>query len=153
MLPRFVLAFLCMAATVNAADPTNLTGSWRLNVDRSIWGSRPKPVSIVLEIQHNEPALTYSGVVIYSGEEARAFSFAGAVDGKRYEMVRSFGAGSVILHRIDAATFESTFSTQDGRWVETTRTGISPDGKRLMRSIRLQSPSGVSTSTEVYDRN
>jgi hypothetical protein len=152
MLAKVALAFLCVAVTVNAGDPTNLTGAWRINLDRSALGSRPKPVSIVLDIQHNEPALTYSGIVIYSGEDARSFGFTGAVDGKRYEMSRSFGTGSVVLRRIDAATFESTFSTHDGRWIETTRTSVTPDGKRLTRSIRLQSGGIISTSTEVYDR-
>jgi hypothetical protein len=149
---KVALAFLCLAVTVNAGDPTNLTGAWRINVDRSAWGSRSKPVSIDLDIQHNESALTYSGIVIYSGEDARPFSSSGAVDGKRFEMNRSFGVGSVILRRIDAATLESIVSTHDGRWIESTLTSVTSDGKRLTRSMRLQSGDIILTSTEVYDR-
>ena len=152
MLRWYTVAFLSAVLTLHAGDAVNVSGAWRLDLERSVWGSRPKPVSVALNIEHNEPALTYTGVVIYSGEDVRPFSFNGAIDGKPYEMNRSFGSGAVVLRRIDSVTFESIFRTKDSKWVETTRTYLMPDGKTLTRRIRLQSPNGISTSTEVYHR-
>jgi hypothetical protein len=146
-------AFLSVALAVGAGQPIDMTGTWQINLQKSDWGSRPRPVSVTLHIQHREPALTYSGMVIYSGEDARTFAFHGAVDGKAYAMDRSFGTGTAVLHRTDDHTFESVFRTQDGRSVETTRTTISRDGKTLTRSIRLQSNGQTSTSTEVYEHH
>lgn len=152
MLIRLAAVFLCFALTAAAGPPVSLTGAWRLNIGKSIWGSRPKPVSVTLRIDHSEPSLTYSGVVIYSGEDARTFHFAGAIDGKPYEMDRSFGHGTVTLRRVDAFTFESEFRSGDGRSVETTRTTISSDGRTLTRRIRVQTGESSTTCTEVYDR-
>jgi hypothetical protein len=91
--------------------------------------------------------------VIYSGEDARMFAFSGAVDGKAYDMERSFGAGTAVLHRTNDLTFESVFHAADGTSIERTRTTISRDGRTLTRWIRLQSNGQTSTSTEVYDRH
>lgn len=151
---RYTFAFLFVALGLGASEqPANLTGDWQLSVEKSDWGSRPKPVSVALHIDHKEPALTYSGVVIYSGEDTRTFSFAGAIDGKPYDMVRSFGPGTVVLRRVGVSTVESVFRTRDNTSVETTRTTLLPNGRTLTRRMRLQSPKGVSTSTEVYERH
>jgi hypothetical protein len=148
-----IVAFLALPLTLagGATDPTNMTGTWRLNVEKSEWGSRPKPVSVTLHIEHREPALSYHGTVVYAGEEARQFVFAGALDGKEYRMERSFGRGTAVLHRIDEATFESVFRTDDGKSVETTRTSIARDGTTLTRRIRLESNGVKSKSKEVYE--
>jgi len=152
MFRRYAFAFLFAALAVNGANPADVTGSWRLNVDRSVWGSRPKPVSVTLHIQHNEPALSYTGVVIYSGEDMRPFSFTGAIDGKQYAMDRSLGPGTAVCRRVSTAAFECVFRASAGGAVEITRTSIGADGKRLTRRVQLQSSEGNSTSTEIYDR-
>jgi hypothetical protein len=149
---RYFFAFLSVAVISAAGQSADLSGDWRLNVGRSTWGSRPKPVSVILHINHHEPSLSYSGMVIYSSEDARPFSFEGAIDGKPHPMDRSFGAGTATLHRINALTFESVFRTRDGATTETTRTSISSDRKTLTRRIRVETAGVTSTSTEVYDR-
>ena len=147
-----ILALLSTALTAGTA-PANISGAWRLNVERSLWGSRPRPLGVILRIQHNEPVLTYSGVVTYSSEDARSFSFRGAIDDKPYSMERSFGNGTVVLRRIDTVTFQSVFRSADGASVETTRTTVTLDGRTLTRRIRLESRGVTSTSIEIYDRN
>ena len=143
---------LASAAVCTAAGPASFSGNWRLNTERSSWGTRPKPHSVTLDIEHKEPAITYSGVVIYSGEDARPFTFSGVIDGKPYPMERSFGAGTAIVRRIDSLAIESVFRTPDGRYVETARTWITADGKTLFRRIRFAADGAVSVSTEVYSR-
>ena len=144
---------IAAAVALAAAGPAaNLSGAWRLNVERSSWGARPKPVSVNLQVDHKEPALSYSGVVVYSGEDARPFSFTGAIDGKVYAMERSFGSGTVTIRRIDPLTIESIFRSEDGKAVETTRTSLAAGGKTLTRRIRLDAAGVSSVSTEIYDR-
>jgi hypothetical protein len=144
---------LLSAALTSGAAPANISGAWRLSLEKTVWGARPKPLDVLLHIQHNEPALAYSGVVTYSSEDGRQFSFSGAIDGKPYHMDRSFGGGTAVLRRIDAVAFESVFRTSDGASVETTRTTVTLDGKTLTRKIRLESRGVTSTSTEIYYRN
>ena len=148
------LCVIVLAALLLQAGPSSdISGTWRLDIVRSVWGTRPKPVSVTLQVQHKEPALVYGGVVIYSGEDARPFQFNGAIDGKAYPMSRSFGTGSVVLRRLDPLTFESIFTTADRTSVETTSTRVSPDGKTLTRHIRLKAGNSTTLSTEVYRRN
>ena len=50
----FVPAFLSVALGVCAGQTANLSGSWYLNVEKSHWGSKPKPFSVVLVIEHKD---------------------------------------------------------------------------------------------------
>jgi len=134
------------------AQSNNLSGSWHLNVDKSTWGTATRPQSVIVVIEHNEPNLQYRGTVTYANEDARDFGFSGAVDGKGYAMSRSYGEGTITLRRMDPWTIESVFKTEDGGSIETARTAISRDGKTLTRRLRLQSPEGVKTWTEIYER-
>ena len=146
------LALISATLSTAAGPAASFSGNWRLNADRSSWGTRPKPHSVTLYVDHKEPAISYSGVVIYSGEDARPFTFSGVVDGKQYPMERSFGSGTAVVRRIDSLTIESVFRTPDGRYVETARTSLTGGGKTLTRRIRFQADGAVSMSTEVYDR-
>jgi hypothetical protein len=148
----YTVAFLSFALGVCTGQTADMTGTWQLNLEKSAWGSRPKPISVTLHIEHKEPALKYSGTVMYAGEETRPFSFNGGIDGREYHMDRSFGTGTVVLHRVDPYSFESVFRTKDGSSVETTRTSIAQNRRTLTRRIRLQTAAGTTTSTEVYDR-
>jgi hypothetical protein len=146
-------AFLSVALGVCAGQPANISGSWHLNIEKSHWGSKLKPQSVTLVIEHNEPLLRYSGTVTHVNEDTRDFIFEGAIDGKPYSVVGSGGAGTVVLHRVDLNTIESVFRNADGTSIENTRTSVSRDGRLLTRQIRLQTPAGTHTWTEVYERH
>jgi len=145
-------AFLSVALGVCAGQPANFSGRWRLNLEKSHWGSKPRPQSVNLIIEHNEPALRYRGTVTYVNEDTREFSFEGAIDGKAYSVPDAGAAGSMVLHRIDPSTFESVFRNADNTYIETARTSLSADGRLLTRQIRLRTPEGVQSWTEVYER-
>jgi hypothetical protein len=148
-----VPAFLSVALGASAGQPANLSGSWHLNIEKSRWGAKVKPQSVTLLIEHREPMLQYRGTVTHVNEETRDFTFEGAIDGKPYSMVGSGGAGTIVLHRVDASTFESVFRNADGTCIETARTSLSRDGQLLTRQIRLRTPEGTQTWTEVYERH
>ena len=148
-----VPAFLSVALGVCAGQPANLTGHWHLNVEKSHWGSKPKPQSVTLFIEHNEPMLRYRGTVTHTNEDTRDFTFEGTIDGRPYSMMGSGGMGTVVLRRVDLNTFESVFRNADGSYIETARNSLSRDGRLLTRQIRLRTPEGTETWTEVYERH
>ena len=148
-----VPAYLPIALGLCAQQPGNLTGNWYLNVDKSEWGSAKKLQDVVLHIEHKEPALRYSGSVTYLNEDTRGFTFDGAIDGKAYPMTRSYGSGTVVLRRIDALTFESVFRTNDNAYVENVRSTLSRGGRDLTRRVRLETPQGSTSWTEIYERH
>lgn len=143
---------IVLASGVCAGQARNLSGNWHLNVEKSSWSSATKPVSVVLAIDHREPQLKYSGTVTYANEEERSFGFDGALDGKPYRMSRSFGEGSITLHRVDVRTVESSFRSDDGQFTETARTTVSRDGKTLTRKLTARSPGGNTSWTEIYEK-
>ncbi len=149
---RVASTVLLLAGSMWAIQPLNLTGDWHLNVEKSRWGSTPKPVSVVVSIDHQEPAIHYRGSVMYANEDARDFAFSGAFDGKPHRMSRSYGEGNITLKRVNATTFESVFHTDDGQYTETTRTSLSADGRTMTRRLTVRSPEGTRSWTEVYEK-
>lgn len=143
---------LLWAALGLSAPPANLSGDWHLNVERSRWGQMPKPHSVVLHIEHKDPALHYTGEVVYANEDTRDFAFDGAFDGKPYGMSRSFGHGMIVLKRVDLWTFESVMTSDNGEYVESARTSLSQDGRTMTRRLELRSPDGTKRWTEVYEK-
>lgn len=79
---------------------------------------RPRPLSVILKIEHSAPNPSDNGTVAYASEEERPFGFSGAFDGKPYPMSRSFGDGEIVMKRIDPYTVESLFRTPDAQYVE-----------------------------------
>ena len=145
-------ALLALAWSASASQSQTFTGNWHLNVEKSRWGSTSKPLTVIIIIDHREPQIQYHGTVTYANESTRTFGFTGSFDGKPYKMTRSFGDGMITLHRVDEATFDSTFHTDDGQYTETARTSISRDGKTLTRKLSVRSPEGTKSWTEVYDK-
>jgi hypothetical protein len=146
-LPALIACALLPA--VLHAEPVNLTGTWDLAVEESDWGKKDKPVSAHVEIQHNEPTLRYQGAIITGSQgESRHFEFEGAIDGKQ----RALAGGSIVVRRVDDRTITSEHKSADGKTVETTRTSISADGKRLTRRVHAEGPAGALVWTEVYKR-
>jgi len=139
---------VCLAAVVLAAQVPSLTGTWKLNPDKSKWGKKPKPTGVMLTIQHDEPRLTIKGTVADDREESGGFHFDGTIGGPPV----SGAEGTLRVRRIDARTIESAWKSNDGRYSETGRTTLSRDGKELTREVDLKRPEGEMKWTEVYDK-
>ena len=150
---RIVPALIVVSALA-AAQVANMSGAWNLNVSKSKWGKHPRPTSIVITIDHREPALDYSGeVVAATGQDARKFTFHGAIDGKPYPVTGELGEqGKMTVRRVSPNVTVSDFQSDDGKFSETARTTVSSDGKQMVREIHAKSPEGETSWTEVYDR-
>lgn len=149
---RALLVLITLAVVFCAAQVTNLTGTWRLNLTKSAWAKKQKPTSIVLNIQHDEPTLQYTGTLVDAHGDGRDFQFQGTLDGKEYPFTGPYGAGRIAFRRVDASTTVSTFRSNDGLIVEESRTGLSRNGKVLTHRVSLRDPNGELTWTEVYDK-
>ncbi|MDE3167304.1 MAG: hypothetical protein KGN36_15995 [Acidobacteriota bacterium] len=147
---RLVPVALVLMGSAGAGQSQTFSGNWHLDVGKSSWGEVSRPVSVVVVIDHREPAISYQGTVIYANEDTRAFGFAGAFDGRQYPMSRSYGNGTITLQRVDSYTFSSTFRSADGQYIEAARTTVSRDGRTLRRRLNLRSPEGTKAWTEVY---
>ncbi len=137
-----------VAVLLAAAQVPNLTGTWKLNVEKSRWGKKPKPAGIELIIKHDEPKLNISGTVADDRERSDTFRFDGTIGGKP----QAGPEGTLTVRRIDPYTLESVWKSRDGRYTETGRTNLSKDGKELTRHVDLKRPEGEMKWTEVYDR-
>lgn len=137
---------LAVAAGLAAAAPVNLSGTWKLDPKASSWGNKDRPKSVLLTIEHQEPKLRISGLVVENDERTNNFAFDGAIDGKDYPSAE----GRRMYRRLDDRTLESTFQSNDGRYSEKSITRISRDGRRLTREIEVTRPDGRLKWTEVY---
>ena len=157
-MPSWRLAFaLSTAMLLAGADVPDLSGTWKLNVQKSSWGKHPKPTSGTVTIEHHEPSLKYSGTVaVEHGSETDdskgTFSFDGAIDGKEYPVTGVAGTGKLSIRRLSPTTTVSELKSPDGAVLQTAKTTISSDGKRLTREVKQTTSAGEVSWTEVYDR-
>jgi len=147
-----VLALLPLATSLSAQQVSNLTGTWKLNVEKSRWGNMRKPVSGMIRIEHNEPALKYTGTLVDAEQNTRTFDFDGAIDGKEYAVRRAYGDGHLAVRRINTRTTASVFRSNDGSYEQTATTTVSRDGGVLTRKLSRKGSEGDAAWTEVYDK-
>ncbi|HET8550565.1 MAG TPA: hypothetical protein VFL57_21285 [Bryobacteraceae bacterium] len=135
------------------AAPANMSGHWVLNIKESKWGKKKAPQNIVIDIQHQDPRLKYTGELTSTLEgQATTFSFDGAIDGQEYTLTEDQVQRKLKVERQNDFTIRTTATSMDGKSVETAATSLSRDGRRLTRRITLRSPEGEATWVEVYDK-
>jgi hypothetical protein len=153
---RLALALALFIGIGYSQQPADMSGTWKLNVEKSTWGKHPKPTNGTVTIVHHEPSFEYSGKVgTGQGTESadqRSFQFNGTIDGKEYPLTGSQGQGMAMVKRVNDRTIESELKGSDGKVMESARTTISPDGKQLRRTIKAAGPNGEMNWSEVYDR-
>lgn len=147
-----IVALLLAAAGRCSGQAVDLSGAWKLNVQKSTWNNAHHPDSVTLRIRHSEPFLSFEGSVGHAGEEDRPFHFEGAIDGKEYAAQRSYGPGMVWMRRLNSVTVVSTFRSAGGQYIETTEIIIDSQRHTLTQRIHLTTPEGRRNWTEVYER-
>src|SRR5690242_19438405 len=108
---RLAITFALGVGMVFAQQAVDMSGTWRLNIAKSVWGKHPKPSNGTVTIEHREPSFKYTGHVgTGQGSETadrRSFQFDGTIDGKEYPLSGSQGQGTASVRRVDARTVES----------------------------------------------
>jgi hypothetical protein len=65
-----ILAVLLLCLAGCGAKTPDLSGNWKLDVDKSNWGNVRKPSSVSLEIRYDDPVIRYSGTVVDANFES-----------------------------------------------------------------------------------
>ncbi len=151
---KAVLSVLLALSIASAADVANMSGNWKLNVKKSKF-DKAAPTNVTLHIEHNEPALKYSGSVTGSQEgQPDTFAFDGAIDEKIYPVKEGADTGRTIkFKRKSANTVESWSSDRDHISEEYAVTTVSGDGKSLVRTMSVKHKDGTKRNwVEHYDK-
>lgn len=143
---------LMLCGALLGADAANMSGTWNLNLKKSRF-DKEAPISVRLNIEHNDPSFKYSGTVQRSQEAPPdTFEFSGAIDDKIHPVTENGKSGRTIkFARKSANTIESWSS--DETMEEYAITIISGDGKTLTRRMSVKQKDGPKRQwVEVYDK-
>ena len=137
-----------------AADVANMTGAWKLNVEKSKFDKNAAPVNVLLKIEHNEPALKYMGSVTGSQEgHPDTFEFNGAIDEKIYPVKETPDTGRTIKFKRKSNNEVESWSSDRNNIEEHAVTTISGNGKVLTRTMHVKHKDGTRrTWTELYEK-
>ena len=151
---KALLSFLLCVSLVSAADVANMTGSWKLNVKKSKFEKNAAPLDVLLKIEHNEPALKYTGSVTGSQEgHPDTFEFTGAIDDKIYPVKETPNTGRTIKFKRKSNNEVESWSSDRNNMEEHAVTTVSGDGKSLIRTMHVKHKDGTRRSwTEFYDK-
>jgi len=144
--------FLMLWASPLNAQVLNLSGTWRLNLEKSDGGGLPAPKGVMVKIVHKEPALKYSVIGTDPQGQPMNFEFDGAIDGKPYKETGPGGGGTLTYKRINDYTVEGTSTSADGKTTETFTVSASKDGKVFTRKGTNKGPEGEYKFSEVYEK-
>jgi hypothetical protein len=142
---------LSLAAQAQAADP--LEGTWRLNVEKSIFraGRGPKGQMRTYTVSKGMEKLLSRGVG--ADQKPTLVRYEARYDGKDYDMTGSIGGDKISLRRVDAQTTESTQKREGKPAVVAMRT-VSADGKTLTVVSKGTLPDGqIVDSTLIFEKH
>lgn len=151
----FFLALACvlfLSASLVAADKPNLSGEWKLNVDKSDFGPMPPPNSQVLKITHNEPEFSIQtdqdgmqGKISYTVKcKTDGMECVNELRGTQAKMVAKWeGSALVTTTKLDFQGNELTL-------VNTST--LSDDGKTLTQVLKITMSQGEFESKQVSEK-
>jgi hypothetical protein len=143
---------LALVAGPLEAAAVNTTGTWKLNVEKSDYGKRPKPKEATVTVEHKEPSLKYTVTGTDGEGKPMNIQFSGAIDGKEYPLIGSANVAKVSVKRINDTTTESIGRSADGKVVENVTVTVSADGKTLTRTAKVTRPDGSFTTKGIYEK-
>ena len=133
------------------AEPANLSGTWRLVLERSDFGQEPPPREIEVKVTHNEPDIHYQGRVVYSVGASSVIDFRSTLDGKPRRMAGSAG-GILKSKRLDARSISTAWKSIDGKYAETSLVTIAEDGQSITIRRHTTGPGQTADTVEVYEK-
>ncbi len=152
---RMIAASACLlgfAFSLAAADKPDFTGEWKMNAEKSDFGARPAPESIVRKVDHKEPNLTVT--TTQKGERGEFTTEAKyATDGQEYRNKTRMGESKSVLNWDGNALVNSTkMSFQGNEITSVDRWTLSEDGKVLTSNAKLSSQMGEAELKIVFEK-
>lgn len=132
----------CGTATAQAKSdtPANMTGVWRLNIDKSDFGNGPRPDRdklSVFTVSHSEPAISFTVSGWGTDNSSLNMSYSGALDDKFHPMSWNGQSAELKLWRVDPFTTKGIMRASMGGNVielETHTIVVAKDGNSFVRT-------------------
>src|SRR5690349_4380360 len=103
------------AQTQGAAGGKSAVGSWKLNVDKSDFGSNPKPKSGSVTVSADSAAsLKWHGSITSADGKTETYRFSGAEDGKQHPVTGNNSWKSAAYTRSDSGMSSESVIQKDG---------------------------------------
>jgi hypothetical protein len=137
---------------VAAAAADQLSGTWKMNAEKSKYspGPAPKSLTVVVESDDNNYKMEATGTD--SDGKPLHVQYGAKFDGKDHPATGIANADSVSIRRIDANTVE-TLQKKDGKVVMTITSTTSKDGKTRTSTWRGKNAEGKDVhNVVVFDR-
>jgi len=147
-----LITAIALWASPASAAVSNISGTWKLDVEKSNFGKRPKPKNATLLVEHNEPSIKYSVTGTQGDGKPLKIEFSGAIDGKEYPLVGSPFASKLSITRVNNSTTKGVATSADGKTVETYTVTVSKDGKKLTRKGAVKGPDGEFKNHALYEK-
>lgn len=149
---RFAALLAAACGLALAQDKPNFSGEWKMNAEKSDYGTVPKPEKMTRKIEHVEPNLrivsTQSGP---RGETSAELKL--TIDGKErvnklgnVEVKTTIGWDGTVL------CIDSKRPFQTGELVTQERWTLAGDGKTLTIRTHIAAPRGATDITLVLDK-
>jgi hypothetical protein len=141
-------AAFCAGPLYSQAKP-NFSGTWKLNTQKSDFGTDPAPESVTATVEHKNDRFKYVAEGVAGGQPFRE-EMDVAIDGKEHPAPVDFP--STIMMKWDGSVLVSVLKSDDGVFVMNTKLRLSEDGKVATRQVERKNPEGGSKRTEVFEK-
>lgn len=150
----FAIAMLLTALTlfVATAGADQLSGTWSMNAEKSMYSPGPPPKSLTVVIESDENNYKVDATGTDADGKPIHVQYSAKFDGKDYPATGIANADTVSVKRIDANTVE-TLQKKDGKAVMTVTTKVSADGKSRTSTWRGKNAEGKDVhNVVVFDK-
>lgn len=150
----FAIVMLLTALTlfVATARADQLSGTWSMNAEKSMYSPGPAPKSLTVVIESDENNYKVDATGTDGDGKPIHVQYSAKFDGKDYPATGIANADAVSVKRIDANTVE-TMQKKDGKVVMTVTTKVSADGKSRTSTWRGKNAEGKDVhNVVVFDK-
>jgi hypothetical protein len=147
------IGLLVCSLTLLAADKPDFSGNWKLNVDKSDFGSMPKPDKADYVIVHKDPEMSVKSTVVSSqGERTNdvkyltdGTEFSNTMFGQEVKGTAKWdGKTLIVTQKID---MQGTPATIVSKWT------LSDDGKTITQEVTFSGPQGDMSRKAILEKN
>jgi hypothetical protein len=139
-------------ATVEAAAPDPVVGTWQLNVSKSTFTSGPALKSQTRTYTQSGPTITLVMKSVSADGKEVTSQTSYQLDGKDFPVTGNPDYNSLSAQQVDANTARFTLK-RDGKAVGTTGRTVSKDGKTLTSKSKITTAKGEKTEgVMVFDK-
>ena len=150
----FAIVMILTALTlfVATARADQLSGTWNMNAEKSMYSPGPAPKSLTVVIESDENNYKVDATGTDGDGKPIHVQYSAKFDGKDYPATGIANADTVSVKRIDANTVE-TLQKKDGKVVMTVTTKVSADGKSRTSTWRGKNAEGKDVhNVVVFDK-